>query len=59
MASEGFLDDQKDEAAKSTVRMYFYLINTLKVFAVEKGYTYIDQLERAGVAAFEERNNLD
>ena len=53
-ASQGFLDDQKDEAAKSTVRMYRYLMNWLKEFATEKGYTFIDQLERASVAAFEE-----
>lgn len=53
-ASKGFLADQEGEAAKSTVRMYRYLMNALKQFADEKGYTYIDQLERASVAAFEE-----
>jgi integrase len=53
-ASKDFLADQEDEAAKSTVRMYRYLMNSLKKFANEKGYIHIDQLERASVAAFEQ-----
>jgi hypothetical protein len=35
MASLGFLEDQKDEAAKSTVWMYRYLMDALLKFARE------------------------